>query len=476
MMTAMTVMAAARPDSEKTDVEQGSTPAKSPVDEILEGALSRTTAEKAFIALVAASSSIVSYYATEAFGVYGGKGADLVPTIGDSQAFNEALAEPSAWSTNFVLSQYMFTVITVGIIDFIKHRRFAQKHDIPQQSLWKLGTIFSLKLFYSVLPSFTLALLAPLYSTSFCLMIATYTFQQAYGLNTFNRLHDLYKNHLAKPEKPNTQDRDNDLESQPLIRKSDTFAKLEKAAEDPSWVKVNNTGGIKNKLNLVKTSKINEATPRSTQAARTILHPTAMICQAISVVGYFNLTGKATMELSKLTNTWFNWGTLTAGSNIFWLAKIAVFLPFAALNAELTIDVIEQMIKLPEKARETFSIFKQGRAIPCLVEAIRFFSLLAAVLLSFESGASSLALNEEADLGDWSIWPTEVGVTMFNVFSLMEVINYAADTAHEYNDYSPEQREEQSRAREAARFYKAQSPEIRDNLPELAGNSVINAP
>ena len=182
----------------------------------------------------------------------------------------------------------MFTVITVGILDFIKHRRFAQKHDISQQSLWKLGAIFSLKLFYSVLPSFTLALLAPLYSTSFYLMIATYTFQQAYGLNTFNRLHDFHKNHLEKSENPNKQDDGDELESQPLIKKIDTFAKLKKAAEE-----MNNTPGIKSKLNRVKTNKPSKITC-STQTARTILHLTTMACQAISVVGYFNLTGKAT--------------------------------------------------------------------------------------------------------------------------------------------------------------------------------------
>ena len=136
------------------------------------------------------------------------------------------------------------------------------------------------------------------------------------------------------------------------------------------------------------------------------------------------------------------------------------------------------MIKLPEKAGEVYNTAKQGHAIPILIEVARLLLLAASVLLSFESGASSLALNKEADLGDWSIWPTEVGVMMFNIFSLMEVINRAADTASLHHHYTPEQREKISAVGNAVNFYSEQTDEVKNNLPELAelvSNLTLNA-
>ena len=75
----MAAMAAVEPNEETNVTKETSTSNKHPLDEILDGALSRSTAEKVFIGLVAATSSYVSYSATEAFGAYGGKGADLSP-------------------------------------------------------------------------------------------------------------------------------------------------------------------------------------------------------------------------------------------------------------------------------------------------------------------------------------------------------------------------------------------------------------
>ncbi|MAZ77669.1 MAG: hypothetical protein CMF39_03225 [Legionellaceae bacterium] len=436
-----------------------------PLNDIIDNhALAFTRLEKLCVAAIFSVSSVVSYYATEAFGTYAGQGSDLVPYIGNSKKMNEELAGPAAWSTNFVLSQYMFIVIAMGMVKFAKHRRFAQQHNIEQEPLIKHGLIFTAKLLYSVLPALTLSLLAPIGTASFYLMIATYTFQQAYGLNTFNRLHNLYK-HYSSPSNNNVEI---DTEASPILSKSDTYERLIYAAEHPEVLQ--GSTDAYTTLENIKLPNHNNARDNK-WLTRAILHPLTMACQTISVYGFFALAGEATMKLSE----WWGMG-IEERSNLFYATKVFVFFPFYMLNAELTIDVTEQIIQLPEKLKEISNTFKQGETVPILVEISRMLLLSLATLLSFESAATSLELNKNYGIGDWSIWPTTVGVTMFNVFALMEIINNCADTALEHYHYTPETRKELGAIREAGLFCQAQHKTFQQNLPEASALKTMRAP